>query len=111
MKTLQDYIRSQRYLYPRILNPKHHLNSRLFQLIHHWAGLPKEDEYLANYSSTQANCYVVDYFLRFMATHGYTLQKTQASVDEFLDLEESVEQWDQEQRQRFYDAIKTRLHQ
>lgn len=58
--------------------------------------------------------YVIDYFLWFMAKHGYTLQKTRAHY-EFYDLDETLDAYEQERlrvsgdilRQAFVQATTT----
>lgn len=46
----------------------------------------------ADVNRRDAHIYVVDFFLHFMATRGYTLQKTRTRID-FKDLAKDLEFW------------------
>lgn len=49
--------------------------------------------------------YVIDYFLWFMAKHGYTLQKTHARY-EFYDLDETLDAYEQERLRASGDILR-----
>lgn len=52
----------------------------------------------------EAQCYVIDVFLWYMAKHGYTLQKSRAKL-EFRDLISDIEQCEQKRCSEFAEFI------
>lgn len=49
--------------------------------------------------------FTVDWFLWFMAAHGYTLQKTKARCDNFHSLEKTIEMSKKERENQFLKMI------
>jgi hypothetical protein len=87
--TLKEYLRSRKYL-PRFLRDFHDQKD-VFKSVHRWKNRDKnpiKDMY--DITWMQAQCYVIDWFLRYMACHGYTLQKCRSKVD-FCNLNASLE--------------------
>ena len=50
-------------------------------------------------------CYVLDRFLRFMALHGYTLQKSRAPV-QFKDIAQTMREWQEADVKAFSNYLK-----
>lgn len=62
--------------------------------------------YLDGVSWVAAHVYVVDFFLWFMAQHGYTLQKCRRSDVEFRDIEEELAANRERRRVEFFEKHK-----
>ena len=80
-KKLHDWLSSGAYL-PDILRDFHDQKD-IFKSMHF---LYQDDDSADNMPSwTQGHIYIIDWFLWFMASRGYTLQKTRAK-QEFMEL-------------------------
>lgn len=69
-----------------------HDAKNLFKAIAHWKQDDPKDPYYVPW--TNAQCYVIETFLRFMALHGYTLQRSRTKIDggdQFYDVYKTVE--------------------
>lgn len=86
MKTVDAWLNSGKYL-PQPLRDFHDQKD-VFKAID---GIIKvnEDSLIKRPSWVEAQCYVIDTFLWFMARRGYTLQKTKTKLP-FRDLEDDV---------------------
>ena len=49
--------------------------------------------------------FTIDWFLWFMAAHGYTLQKTKAKCDDFHNLDDTMEKSRQARRDHFASVV------
>lgn len=101
-KTIREFCDSRHYL-PRFMRDFHDQKD-LFKGISEFYKLAEkaaaaEDlnnpdcikhHHLKGYSWVLAHVYVIDFFLWFMAHHGYTLQKSRAPV-EFCDIDATIE--------------------
>lgn len=79
-----------------------HQAKDLFKAIASWKKDDPKDSYYVPW--TNAQVYVIDTFLRFMALHGYTLQKSRAKIDggdKFYDVHKTVEEHREEMRNIF----------
>ncbi len=52
-----------------------------------------------------AHVFTIDWFLWFMAAHGYTLQKTKAKCIDFHDISETVEKAKKERAEQFSSIV------
>ena len=64
-------------------------------------------DYLEGVSWVQAQIYVIDHFLRFMACHGYTLQKSRKKFD-YCSIEETIKAFNDEQAAIFKKMLEER---
>jgi hypothetical protein len=90
MSELNAWVESGKHLPPWLQD--FHDQKDLFKAIQVWTNpLDREKEPDPHYSVTwvQGHCYTIDTFLRFMAFHGFTLQRTRKRL-EFCDLDESI---------------------
>lgn len=85
--TVQAWRQSGKHL-PDFLKDFHD-QKELFQAMHDMIGPPNPDDIIKRPSWVEGQCYVIDYFLWFMARHGYTLQKSRARL-EFDSLEDNL---------------------
>lgn len=60
-------------------------------------------------NAVSAHIYVIDYFLWFMAQFGYTLQKVNRKDVEFYDIQQVIGDFENEERNRFFDELKKDL--
>ena len=68
-----------------------HDQKDVFKAMHAmYEGKPKANERFEEISWVSGQCYVIDWFLWFMAMHGYTLQRSRAKV-EFKSLDETID--------------------
>lgn len=58
-------------------------------------------------SWVQGHIYVIDVFLRFMASHGYTLQRTKKKLT-YADLNETLEKYDEDMLKDWKDFVAQR---
>ena len=91
---------SYRYL-PRFLRDFHDQKA-VFKSVERHMGRDR-DSYGVDWMAGQ--CYVVDRFLKYMALHGYTLQRTQVSGIDFCDLDATL----REDRNRDVEVFKQML--
>ncbi len=75
-------IESERYL-PSFMRDFHDQKD-IFKSISWWGQNSK-----ANIEWIKAHCYVIDIFLKFMALHGYTLQKSR-TIEEAHSIEDTI---------------------
>lgn len=81
MSELLDWLKSGEHLPAKMRD--FHDQKDLFKSIHY---LQKDNEGAdKNPSWSQGHVYIIDYFLWFMASRGYTLQKTRKKCVEFKD--------------------------
>lgn len=67
-----------------------------------------DENKLVGLDCINAHIFVIDYFLRFMAIHGYTLQKSRTKL-EFLDIEQTIEKYTEDQKKIFFDILKKEM--
>ncbi len=79
-----------------------HNQKDLFKTIHE--SMDMSCEYIKDMNFMQAQIYVVDYFLWFMARHGYTLQKSRQKLN-FNDLEETLKFYDDKRSEVFLKML------
>src|SRR5690606_6416319 len=87
---------------PRFLRDFHDQKD-LFKTIEQEWGQPADKHYAVGWVAAQ--CYVIDRFLRFMALHGYTLQRTRTRV-ECYDLRETLKQAEEERQRQYAEELK-----
>lgn len=90
MSELKAWVDEGKHLPPWLRD--FHDQKDLFKAIQAWTNpLNREKAPDPNYHVTwvQGHCYTVDTFLRFMAFHGFTLQRTRKQL-EFCDLDASI---------------------
>ena len=75
-------IKSGRYLPPFMRD--FHDQKDLFKSIGQWGAKSQ-----SNIDWVKAHCYVIDIFLKFMALHGYTLQKSKTKEKTF-DIQDTI---------------------
>lgn len=104
-----DYVKSGSHL-PACLQDFHDQKD-VFKLLHGKYG--KESGGKFNFerfeavSWTTGQCYVIDWFLWFMAQRGWTLQRSRAKVD-FLDLHDEIKQMKDEAAEAFCNELRQR---
>ena len=101
MKSRKEWMSGDKHL-PYFMQDFHDQKD-LFKTIDEWDTLPRNS---LSVNWMQAHCYVIDKFLRFMATCGYTLQKTRTSVDQFDDVEKLIEARRKRESAEFFAALK-----
>jgi hypothetical protein len=90
--SLQDFLKNGRYLPPNLRD--FHVQKKLFKRIEEVSDL-YDWRYMERPKFQPVMCYTIDLFLWFMAKHGYTLQKTRASVDGLQDLDGTMAEFEQ----------------
>lgn len=102
---LEEWLRTGRYL-PKPLRDFHD-QKRAFKAIH---GLISErpDDHVKRPDWIAGQCYVIDVFLWFMASCGYTLQKTHKRGD-FYDFEATVKALDDKRREQVLAEMKREI--
>lgn len=95
---LNEWIRDQRHL-PKFLRDFHDQKD-VFKALSDWRAECRKrgdrtsiDEHL-EVSWVNGMCFVIDWFLKFMAFHGYTLQRSQAGYS-FHDIRKTIEQFNE----------------
>lgn len=86
-----------------------HNQKDLFKCIHEMYGKAESNEQakqMPDWISSQ--CYTIDWFLWFMAGHGYTLQKCRQNV-EFLNIQNTVSSHAKERQEGFVKALQSHL--
>jgi hypothetical protein len=78
---LMEWLRSGDYL-PKFMRDFHDQKT-VFRYMHHAYRDDENEKDMPNW--VQGHCYVIDWFLWFMASRGYTLQKTRKKLS-FKDL-------------------------
>ena len=63
---------------------------------------------IENVTWVDSHIFTIDFFLRFMAIHGYTLQKNRSNI-EFDDIETEIEADRKSQTEKFSKALKDRF--
>lgn len=93
--TIKEWLEKQLHL-PTFLRDFHDQKD-LFKSVHWW-GKPPQDTYYVSWVNAQ--CYVTDYFLKFMALHGYTLQKTRTKFEKgsVYEVQETINERKEEER-------------
>lgn len=89
---IKDFLSNCKFL-PWFLRDFHDQKA-LFKSVERHMGRDDEARYGVDW--VKANCYTIDKFLRYMAMHGYTLQKSRVHCD-FCSLEETLKK-DEEER-------------
>lgn len=108
IKTAKEYVESGHHL-PAPLRDFHDAKD-LFKLMHRRYG--SRSEGLFKYYEQSVNwvlgqCYVIDWFLWFMAQHGWTLQRSRSKVD-FRNLDAALAEMKAEMREEFRAALQSR---
>jgi hypothetical protein len=91
--TLREWLNSGKYLpwFLRDFHDQKEVFKRIQENVNRVAKEKKSDPFY-EINWTQAHVYVIDFFLWFMACHGYTLQKTRTKV-EFSDIVDTMEEF------------------
>jgi hypothetical protein len=97
---VKQWIEKQRHL-PRFMRDFHDAKD-LFKSIHQWDKKAGEPPYGISWSGAQI--YVIDTFLRFMAYHGYVLQKTRRKGD-YCDIHMSLRDYEKERDESAAKAL------
>ena len=86
-----------------------HDQKDVFKSLHKWIG-DRPTSLISDRSISwmDGQCYVIDYFLRFMAAHGWTMQRTR-KTGEFADLSETIKRWRDEEAEYFRAAMTDEL--
>jgi hypothetical protein len=109
MKIPIEYVKSGDHL-PAPLKDFHDMKD-VFKLLHRLYA--RNDDSTFEYNGEKVNwvlgqCYVIDWFLWFMAQRGWTLQRSRADVG-FIDLTEEIKQMKTEDAEAFRKALAERL--
>lgn len=107
MSELNEWVKSGKHLPPWLQD--FHDQKDLFKTIQSWANpVDRKEEPDSHYSVTwiQGHTYTIDTFLRFMALHGFTLQRSRKKL-EFCDLDESIKAL----KERMAESFKAYLEQ
>lgn len=99
--SIHDWIKEQKHM-PGFMRDFHNCKE-LFRSAHTWAKQKPDDHYYMPWQTAQV--YVIDVFLKFMAYHGYTLQKTRIKHD-FHDIHDTIEHYENERKDAFFAALK-----
>lgn len=62
-------------------------------------------------SWVDGHVFTIDWFLWFMAAHGYTLQKTRSKIDDFHDLNKTIESARKARSESFANLISSSMSQ
>lgn len=101
--TVQDYVDKYQKHLPAFLRDFHDQKD-VFKAIQWWRN--KGHTTKQNIDWMAGHIYVIDTFLRFMAYHGYTLQKSRATVEGFGNLHHVVDAMQEEE----LDSLKHYIH-
>jgi hypothetical protein len=71
----------------------------------HYYTCKDEVKELKDINMMTGHIYIVDFFLWFMARHGYTLQKTRKDLP-FEDINNNVEAYRKQQQEKFFGMLK-----
>ena len=82
-----EYLRGATHL-PKPLRDFHDAKDA-FKSLHEWMGEPESRAGITMPNWVDGMCYVIDYFLKFMAAHGWTMQRSRAAV-EFASLDATI---------------------
>jgi len=104
MGKLQQWLESRKYL-PMFLRD-HDAQKELFKCIHSTVDIKKSVPIPIDWINAQ--CYVIDVFLWYMAKRGYTLQRTQNKNIEFYDLQKDLDFFYQNQLAQFRQELNNR---
>lgn len=85
MSERREWLARARHLPPALRD--FHAQKDVFKALHDW--MPEDTGNFEMPSWVDGQVYTIDYFLRFMAVHGYTLQRSRADVP-FCDLTATV---------------------
>ncbi len=102
-KDLVEWLKSGGYL-PSVLRDFHDQKD-IFKRVEEMVNrrpIPNSDSWVGRH------IYVIDYFLWFMARHGYTLQKTRQPV-EFEDIGKQMEEWREKKNSEFAAMLNSHL--
>lgn len=97
---IKDFLKDGKFL-PYFLKDFHD-QKRVFKSVEKYLGKEKEP-YGVDWVS--GNCYTIDKFLRYMAIHGLTLQKSRVHC-EFCSLEETLKKDEQEEMEMLKKMLK-----
>lgn len=102
----EEYVQSSKHL-PEPLRDFHDQKD-LFKLMHRLYSNNNHFEKGADSVNwVTGQCYVIDWFLWFMAQRGYTLQKSRAKVD-FKNLREEIEKMKEKDAEALRKALENR---
>lgn len=96
-----EFLQSHKYL-PKELRDFHDQKD-LFKVMHRLYG-GEFDNNGEKVSWVTGQCYVIDWFLWFMASRGFTLQRCRSKVD-FLELQDDVQNMKNEQAKLFKEYL------
>lgn len=101
---LQKWLENRKYL-PKNLRD-HHAQKQLFKCIHSTVDMSKSVQNPPNWIDAQS--YVIEVFLWYMAKRGYTLQRCEKSDIPFRDLEEDLGAFREAQSNLFHQELSRR---
>jgi hypothetical protein len=84
----KEWIKNQQYL-PKNMQDFHDQKDLFKTIFHHWPVDPEKHTSMNGINWVNSMCFTFDFFLRWMALHGYTLQRCRKKFD-FHNLEDSV---------------------
>ena len=106
--SLKDFMDSGKYL-PSPLRDFHDAKD-VFKLIHRVFGGKSEGifkYYNSEITWISGQCYVIDWFLWFMAQRGWTLQRSRLKLD-YRDLVAEIKQMKEEDSKAFFEELNAR---
>lgn len=104
VKLWDEFINKQKHL-PSFMRDFHDQKD-LFKTVHDWLG-KTNPETASKVSWVDGQCYVIDMFLKFMAAHGYTLQKCRAKQG-FANLHERIKERKEREAEAFASYLRSR---
>jgi hypothetical protein len=107
----REYVKSEAHL-PAPLRDFHDAKD-FFKLLHRKCASNDDGTFEYNGDKinwVQGQCYVIDWFLHYMAQRGWTLQRSRAKVD-FADLYEEIKQMKEEDAEAFRQALLEESHE
>lgn len=108
MKSVQEFLKSGKFL-PQPLRDFHDAKD-LFKTMHEYYHNSLEEarkEGFAVPNWRDAQVYIIDYFLRYMAVHGWTMQQSRQKVD-FCDIYASIEDFNKKNAEAFQEYLNSR---
>lgn len=102
---MNDFLDSGNYL-PKPLRDFHDAKD-VFKTIHHLTNLEKFPPQIKEFGWINAQIYVIDVFLWFMAKRGYTLQKSRRK-ENFRSLEDDIKARQLQEKQAFKTMLDAR---
>jgi hypothetical protein len=101
-KKRQNFLSTNKYRYLPQFMRDFHDQKDLFKSVEQNLGR-EEEPYAVPWSN--AHCYVIDRFLRFMAAHGYTLQRCRVKDVEFADIFATIQEDQLKREEQFQKEL------